>query len=294
MRWIVAAVALVVLGLSMPVTGAAAEDADTVAAINAAAAALDKAFEAQDAKSIYALVTPDHVAVTPYYDGPKTVAEQVESLPDLKYEQDNLDEPSVTLLAPDVAMRSFRAELKGTYRGRPIPSPVYVTSIMVRNDGTWQEKFYQVTRTALSRGARLGRCRDLVGTYLTRNSAEGGTFRSRSLLSLDRSGVASFSDSGEAGEDGYAPFSGGKGAWRCAADGKTSKIRAMLLDFTFPKSGEAAKIGRLDLDLTLDAGGKTIAGTAKLTLVPLESDPLKADASDGQAFKIEGTRIEAP
>ncbi len=293
MRILVMAISLAILPLgSVPVR---ADDAETIAAVNAAAEALDKAFEQQDAKAIAALMTPDHVAVTPYYDGPQSTAEQIASLPDLAYAQENLDEPKVTLLGADAAIRTFSAELKGTYKGRPIPSPAFVTALMVRKDGKWLEKFYQVTRIAGERMSRRGACRELAGTYLTRNSAEGG-FTSRSLLSFDRGGLVFISDSGEGGETDYAPFSAGQGAWSCAtSDGDAAKAHAVLLDFTFPKAGEAgAQIGRLDLDLSYDSATKGIAGTGTLTLVPLDGDPLKGGTGGGRQFKIEGTRVEAP
>lgn len=124
---------------------AKADDTATIEAVNAAAAELDEAFERQDAKAIERLTTADHVAVTPYYYGPQSVAEQVKSLPELKYSQTNLGKPKVTLLGADVAMRTFSADLKGVYKGRPIPSPVFITSLMVKRDGQWQESFYQVT-----------------------------------------------------------------------------------------------------------------------------------------------------
>ena len=66
---------------------ARAGDAETIDAINKAAAALDAAFEKDDAGAIKQLMTPDHIAVTPYYDGPQSVADQTSSLPDLDYGQ---------------------------------------------------------------------------------------------------------------------------------------------------------------------------------------------------------------
>ena len=137
------AVMLLIFGL-MPFA-AKADEKGTIDAVNKAAAALDEAFERQDAKAIEQLTTPDHIAVTPYYDAPRDVAEQVKSLAALKYSQTNLDEPTVTVLGPGVAMRRFRADLKGTYKGHPIPTPVYVTSLMVEREGRWREAFYQVT-----------------------------------------------------------------------------------------------------------------------------------------------------
>jgi hypothetical protein len=62
---------------------ALAGEAETIEAIDASSNALDKAFEDNDKAAIKALMTPDHISVTPYYDGPQTTDEQIESLPSL-------------------------------------------------------------------------------------------------------------------------------------------------------------------------------------------------------------------
>jgi ketosteroid isomerase-like protein len=130
------------------ISPARAGDADTIAAVTTAAAALDQAFEHQDADAIKAMVTSDHIAVTPYYDGPKSAAAQIESLPDLKYEQTIVGEAKVAMLGADAAIRTFEARLDGTFKGKAIPPRAFVTSIMVKKGGAWREKFYQVTAMA--------------------------------------------------------------------------------------------------------------------------------------------------
>ena len=127
------------------IASANAGEPATVAAINAASAALDDAFERQSAEDIKRMMTADHIAVTPYYDTPQTAAAQIASLPELKYKQTNTGEVKVVVLGPDAVMRTFTARLDGTYKGKTIPPDVFVTSIMVREDGQWREKFYQVT-----------------------------------------------------------------------------------------------------------------------------------------------------
>lgn len=136
---------LVLLCLAAGLSQARAGEAETIAAINAAAAALDNAFERQSADEIKHMMTANHIAVTPYYDAPQTVAEQIASLPELKYEQTNIGAVKVDVLGPDAGMRTFTARLDGTYKGKPIPSPAFVTAIMVRQDGQWKERFYQIT-----------------------------------------------------------------------------------------------------------------------------------------------------
>jgi len=117
----------------------------TIAAINAASAALDDAFERQSAEDIKRMMTADHLAVTPYYETPQSAAQQIATLPELKYKQTKTGEVKVVVLGPDAGMRTFTARLDGTYKGKTIPADVFVTSIMVREDGQWRKKFYQVT-----------------------------------------------------------------------------------------------------------------------------------------------------
>lgn len=133
------------LCLVVNVPQARADDAETIAAVSKAMAALDAAFERRDAEALKAMMTPDHVAVTPYYDGPKSVAAQIESLPDLKFEQTIVGEAKIATLGADAAIRTFEARLEGTFKGKTIPPRAFVTSIMVKEGGTWREKFYQVT-----------------------------------------------------------------------------------------------------------------------------------------------------
>ena len=124
---------------------ASAGDADMAKDVNAAAAALDKAFAQSDAAAIKTLMTPDHVSVTPYYDGPQSTDQQIASLPELKFSETIMGAVKVTMLGPDAAMRNFTAQLEGGFKGKPLPSPVYATEILVKRDGVWMERFYQVT-----------------------------------------------------------------------------------------------------------------------------------------------------
>ena len=137
----VSLVSLLVLGLAP----ARAGDAEMVEEVHKAAAALDQAFERQDQDAVKRLMTSDHIAVTPYYEGPQTVAHQLASLPDLKYGQKVVGEVAFSLLGPAAAMRTFTAKLDGNFEGKRIPRDVFVSEIWIKSDGAWQEKFYQVT-----------------------------------------------------------------------------------------------------------------------------------------------------
>jgi ketosteroid isomerase-like protein len=138
------ALLVLVLCLAVDLPQARAGEAETIAAVNAAAA-LDDAFERQSADEISRMMTADHIAVSSYYGAPQTGAEQIASLPELKYEHTIVGAVKVDVLGPDAAMRTFTARLDGTYQGKPVPSPVFVTAIMVRQDGQWKERLYQIT-----------------------------------------------------------------------------------------------------------------------------------------------------
>ena len=90
-------------------------------------------------------MTPDHISVTPYYDGPQTTDDQIASLPQLKWDQKIVGDVKVSMLGDDAAMRTFTADLKGSFKGKALPAEVFATEILVKRDGKWIERFYQVT-----------------------------------------------------------------------------------------------------------------------------------------------------
>ncbi len=130
---------------AMSLAPAHADDTEIIAAINASANALDDAFGARDVAAIKALMTADHVTVTPYYGAPQTVDDQIASLAELDYGETFVTEPSIVLLAEDVALRTFIADLEGSFRGTPLPARVFVNETLVKRDGRWVERFFQVT-----------------------------------------------------------------------------------------------------------------------------------------------------
>lgn len=125
-----------------------ANDVAAIEVVNDAAGELDAAFEAQDAEKVRALMTDDHLSVTPYYGAPQSVEDVLASLPDLKYEQSDVSEPTVTMLGSDAAMRTLTARIGGTYKEQAFSDKVFITSILTKQDGKWLERFYQATRVA--------------------------------------------------------------------------------------------------------------------------------------------------
>lgn len=141
-------------------------------------------------------------------------------------------------------------------------------------------------------------CLPAVGTFLISNEKAGDkAVASRSLLSLTSDGNAFFSDSREAGDTSYPPFSDGRGAWMCGTveDGKVN-LAALILDFTFTgKAGDPQEIARLDMSASFDAQKQILSGTTTLSFVPLDGDPFDMNALSGQAtFDFTGQKVVMP
>ncbi|MEZ5784970.1 MAG: nuclear transport factor 2 family protein [Xanthobacteraceae bacterium] len=124
---------------------ATADEAATIKEVKAAFTALDDAFARQDKEAIKRKMTADHIAITSYYGAPQSVTEQIASLPDLKLKETTVSAVAVTLFGSDSAAIMFTARNEGTYKGQPLPSPVFVTSLYVKRNGHWLERLYQTT-----------------------------------------------------------------------------------------------------------------------------------------------------
>jgi hypothetical protein len=143
-------------------------------------------------------------------------------------------------------------------------------------------------------GPPLAACAEAVGAYLTDNP---GTEPSRSLITLSADGLVQFADSGEGGGAGFAPFTGGHGAWRCVAgDAGALRLSATILDFTLPTAAwPHQQIGRLDIEASVDPAKGTMTGTMKLMTAPLDGDPLEAaELVEDASGEFVAVRITAP
>lgn len=143
-------------------------------------------------------------------------------------------------------------------------------------------------------GQPLTACAGAIGAWLTDNP---GQEPSRSLLTFTADGLLLFADSGQGGGVGFAPFTGGHGAWRCAASEAGSlRVTATILDFTLATvDWPNQRIGRLDIDATVDTAKGMMSGTMTLLMAPLDGDPLgAAELVEDAAGRFEAVRITAP
>ena len=106
---------------------------------------LNEAFKKGDSDAIARLMSDSHVAITPYYGGRQTKAEQLKSLPDLKMSEYAMSDVKVTFVSKDVALVTYALKLKGTYKGKELAAKNYATALWVMQGGKWLEAFYQET-----------------------------------------------------------------------------------------------------------------------------------------------------
>jgi ketosteroid isomerase-like protein len=141
--------ALAALVPALLLTAAVRADDSEVKAVEKAITALNQAFEKGDVKKVRALMTDDHIAVTPSYGGPLAREEQLKGLADLKLAEYRAGKMKVRLLGRDAALVTYELSMKGTYRGKPVPPRCYASAVWARQGGKWLEAFYQ--ETALGR-----------------------------------------------------------------------------------------------------------------------------------------------
>src|SRR5688500_13399594 len=94
-----------VLAALLVVSATRADDGDKD--VTGAIETLNKAFHKGDSRAVKALLTDDHVAVTPYYGGAQTRDEQIKSLPDLKLSEYKAGKMTVKMLGKDAALVTY-------------------------------------------------------------------------------------------------------------------------------------------------------------------------------------------
>jgi ketosteroid isomerase-like protein len=125
--------------------GATARAAEPAKDVEKALRALNDAFKNSDLAAIGRLMTDNHVAVTPYYGGPLSKAEQLKVQPDFKLTEYGMGDVKITFLSKDVALVSYPLTLKGTFKGKAVPTKNFASAIWVQQDGKWREAYYQET-----------------------------------------------------------------------------------------------------------------------------------------------------
>lgn len=112
--------------------------------VEKAIAALNDAFKVGTPGPIKALTTEDHLTVTTW-GGTQTREEALKTLPDLKLSEYTPGKMKITPLGPDAALVTYPLTMKGTFKGKDVPTKSFASAVWVRKGGKWLESYYQET-----------------------------------------------------------------------------------------------------------------------------------------------------
>jgi hypothetical protein len=101
-----------------------------------------EAYKSRNKAAMEALTAKEYASNS--VTGPSTLKEDLDTIDKLTIEAYTIDEPKVTWVNKDVAILRYKADLKGSYDGKPFV-PVYATEVWVNRGGKWQVFSYQET-----------------------------------------------------------------------------------------------------------------------------------------------------
>jgi hypothetical protein len=118
--------------------------ADTVEEVERLVRTIKTVFDNGDVDTLKRLMTQDHMATLSYAQFSNR-ADQLKVLTEFKISSYEIEGLKVKALTDSAALASFRATIKGTYKGKEVPSPVQVMEVWIKRDGKWLQASYQET-----------------------------------------------------------------------------------------------------------------------------------------------------
>ena len=118
--------------------------ADTAEEVERSVRSIQTAFNKGDVDTLKGLMTKDHVAILSYARF-SSAADQLKVLSQWKFSEYKVDGLKTKPVTSDVALVAYQATIKGTYKGKEVPSPVQVVEVWINRDGKWLEASYQET-----------------------------------------------------------------------------------------------------------------------------------------------------
>jgi hypothetical protein len=101
-------------------------------------------WQKHDKKGFAALMDNDFVAVDTH--GVAAKAQNVADIDNLIKESYELSDFQVHAISTDVVFLTYRAKLKGTYKGKRIDGTYYVSSVWAKRQGKWVNFLYHETK----------------------------------------------------------------------------------------------------------------------------------------------------
>jgi uncharacterized protein (TIGR02246 family) len=105
---------------------------------------LNDAYFKKDVDTMKRLMSDDHVAIVASGQR-ESKEEHLKSLADLKLTEYTMEDVKVTMPSKDVAIITYRANVKGSFKGKELPPKITASSVWANRNGKWQEVLYQET-----------------------------------------------------------------------------------------------------------------------------------------------------
>jgi ketosteroid isomerase-like protein len=125
-------------------TGVLAAEDDIAHALERSVRTIQRAFNEGDVDTLKRLMAADHMTVLSYAQF-SNAADQLKDLSEWKFAEYKIEGLRVKAVTREVALVTYQATIQGTYKGRPVPSPVLVTQVWVQRDDRWVQASYQET-----------------------------------------------------------------------------------------------------------------------------------------------------
>ncbi len=132
---------LIVVGSLLVLSGGRADERNEV---EEAKQVLQAAYNSGDADGIRQGTTIYHLSITTLYQF-FSQADQLKALSDHKISSYEMNGLQVIPLTEDVVLLTFRADIKGTFRGRKMASEVRIVETWLKREGKWLQASYQST-----------------------------------------------------------------------------------------------------------------------------------------------------
>jgi hypothetical protein len=121
--------------------------ADSIVALEKQSWEAWKTWKKRDGKFYEHFLSDDHVEVGGSGRGTKKEVVDFVASPVCVISGYTLDSFEMKVLAPGVVALTYHADQKTLCHEKPVPAPVWVTSIYVNRKGRWQNAVYQQTKT---------------------------------------------------------------------------------------------------------------------------------------------------
>jgi len=109
--------------------------------------AISEAYANRDTDTVRSMTADGFIWIASFNGGGRSLDDQLAAVSQgqFAFSLQPLGEMTIESVADDTALQRFHADVSGAFGGEPLPSPVAITLIWLRQDGDWRQRLYQET-----------------------------------------------------------------------------------------------------------------------------------------------------